>query len=360
MIYLRQQLSQGHRLPECDRCWKKESHGRKSTRIITNDSMTDNQWSQGGLTWFDSYFKNKSDYTADILVAADIKTSNLCNFACVMCVPEDSSQLYNLWQKHQDRSHVLRWQSGHRDNVWQDIKSVFQLRDNMDLLDWIMQQTSLRHLKILGGEPLIDQRLMSALAALPDHRKKHISVSIVTNGSQSLASAAKKLQGFKHLQFTVSLDGIGQYQEYVRRNSVWQQIETNILDFLRYDLDRTSMTAHHVLQAFSWWSLPDLVTWCDRQSVPLTMTHIDEPAYLSIKSLPQPLLDQISERFDFPLPDMIDQDSTAAEVLQDSTDTNAMQQFYHYLDWLDSTGHTPWAKIFPELAALDPRSVDQN
>ena len=100
-IRLKKDLHQGTKAKSCEKCWLAEDNGRISLRQKLNGVLTKNA-STVNKTWIDSYFKRKDNFKSEDVLMADVKIGNTCNFACVMCVPEDSSMIYNEWQKKLD------------------------------------------------------------------------------------------------------------------------------------------------------------------------------------------------------------------------------------------------------------------
>jgi hypothetical protein len=284
--YLRQNLSQGVRLPECRRCWQKEDSGHHSLRNIVNNTVTKNA-SDLQQTWLAAYFKNKQDWQSDLLISADIKISNLCNFACAMCNPMDSSQIYAIWKKNTEHACVqsrLSTDPGYLDRA----RAIFVDNSNRHLLRDILRQRP-KFLKILGGEPLLDQETRQILGALPADRARKTNLLFVTNGSQDLVKAKQQFSHFQSVSFVLSLEGIGWVQDYIRRGSNWDQISRNIENFVSvYGTD--CIYVHHTLQALTVQTIKDLMQWCWQHGIPMGFGLLDTPDYMSLSSVPSHIL----------------------------------------------------------------------
>lgn len=338
--YLRQNLNQGIKLPECWQCWNKESVSMQSLRQIINDTVTNNQGSQLNQTWIDAYFQRKNNFDFDQLVSTDIKVSNLCNFSCAMCNPNDSSQIYAIWQKNQ--FHPIVKQTLNKNPTYlNDIKKRIVASD-YDYLDQILD-TVPKHVKILGGEPLIDKVLLERLIELPQSKKSKISLLFVTNGSVNLTEFSKKLIGYKQVNYVVSLDGVESVLEYIRRGSNWNQIQENILE---WNAHNRSVDVNFTLQCFNVWHVPEFYKWCKAHNLKFTVGLVEDPEYLSLKTIPDKLRKKIYKKYR--LSDMLKSDIDAFIQIIKRTpyDKKIVPVTEEFLKWYDPENY--WKTVLPE------------
>jgi len=279
--YLRKNLSEGVQLKECDHCWQKEKHGIKSVRQDTNNSVTNNQGAALDNTWVKLFVDRNLDYQGYQIVTADIKLSNVCNFSCAMCSPHNSSKLYDKWQSNLDNKFVQE-SLLQQPTLLKDIALIYQSQRGYRHLKDILSHP-LKHLKVLGGEPTLDKELFRILQQVPVAKKSNIHVMLVTNGSQDLVTAANKLQGYKSVSFTVSLEGIGQIQDYVRNGSNWTEIEQNILNAKKHGI-LVDITC--TVQAMNALNLHELLAWCYDNQISIALGLLNYPDYLALSVLP--------------------------------------------------------------------------
>lgn len=339
--YLRHNLNQGIQLPECRRCWQQESLSQKSLRQTINNTVTNNQGQNLDKTWIHSYFKQKNNFEFDYLVSADIKVSNLCNFSCAMCKPEDSSQIYSIWKKNQTHK-IVRTFLNTEPEYLDDIKKRFSN------LDYSYLESTLdlcpKHVKLLGGEPLIDKVLLEILVGLDPLKQSKISLLFVTNGSVDLTEFAKLLPGYKQINYVVSLDGVGVVQDYIRRGSNWKLIEQNIL---KWNAKNRPVDIAFTLQCFNAMGFPDLYKWCQEHNMKFNMHMVESPEYLSIRSIPPALRDKIFAKYQSIgyWNDLEIQNFTQA-INNQPYDPELKSTLNQFVDWYDPLGH--WKNIFPE------------
>ena len=354
-VYLRENLTQGKQLSECNRCWFAEDHGQLSLRQIINNTLTGNQGSNLDQTWMKSYFKNKTDFKQDLLISADVKLTNLCNFACAMCSPENSTQIYVKW--YNDKQHpIVQAHLENRPNYFSEIKSVFVDKNNHELLEQILDKKP-KYIKLLGGEPLLDTVALDMLAALPDAYKKQTELQFITNGSVSLEQTRIKLGNFKKIFFTVSLEGIGAVQDWVRRGSNWSAIERNLLDYTAQH-SKHGVSIHHTVQCLTVYHLSNLLRWADQNKIPVTVGMLDYPRYLGLDAMPKDLLLATVDRLNN-MPDLTLNSCNDAEVVESISNKKLAQmvlasapnelftsRLKNFVDWYDPTQH--WKTVVPE------------
>lgn len=339
--YLRQNLNNGIQLPECRRCWQKESLSQQSLRQTINNTVTNNQGQNLDKTWIHSYFKQKNNFEFDYLASADIKVSNLCNFSCAMCNPEDSSQIYSIWKKNQSHK-IVKTFLNTRPEYLNDIKKRFS---NLDY-EYLEATLDLcpKHVKLLGGEPLIDKGLLERLVRLDPLKQSKISLLFVTNGSVDLTEFSNLLSGYKQVNFVVSLEGVGATQDYLRRGSNWDQIEKNIL---KWNANHRPVDIAFTLQCFNAMHLPELYKWCHDYGMKFTIGMVESPEYLSIKSIPPRLREKIFSKYQ-------SIDHWSGLEIQNFTQLLTGQSYdpalkttlTQFVNWYDLSSH--WKDIFPE------------
>jgi hypothetical protein len=351
--YLRQNLTKGIKLKECANCWKAEQHNEISLRTIANNTLTGNRANDLDSSWVASYLAKKIDYSYDFLLSADVKLTNVCNFACGMCSPVDSTQLYNKWNQNQQHPWVQA-QTKHAVHYFKEIRETFIEKNNHQLLIEILEKRP-RYLKLLGGEPLLDKVALQLLADYP--YKSQCELQFITNGSVDLVSIRQALGNYKKVFFTVSLEGTGAVQDWMRQGSDWNFIEQNLLSYI--DCYTTSeLSIHHTMQNLTVRHLPDLIAWSNKHNIPITLGFLDYPECLQVSNMPVELANDVVKIFES-LPDQsvnagpyVDQVRTVSisgltSLLKSlSFDSKNIADIKVFLDWHDPNGN--WCKVFPE------------
>ena len=206
---LRQSFLNDEKHESCASCWKAEESNLQSMR--------------------DHYFHrhplNIEELTIDKslpLEHMEIKTSNLCNFACRMCTPASSIELHREAITHPELA------SYYRTGDMVHAKEMSQ--ENWDEL--LAKCSTLSTLFITGGEPMLIKRNYELLDYLIENGyAKNISVTCFTNCSVYNPIFLEKLSKFKWKRLMLSIDATGPIAEYQRYGTDWKTVRSNILKF---------------------------------------------------------------------------------------------------------------------------------
>jgi len=141
----------------------------------------------------------------------DIFPSNTCNLKCVMCNPKFSSSIAAEYKK-------LGW-----------INSIYNFDETDLVVQTIKSLPNLQHIHIAGGEFFYGKhclRILDAIkiAGIPN-------VEFITNGTVYNDDHISVLKGFANLSLRFSIDGTGDYYNFIRYPAHWQQVRDNILKF---------------------------------------------------------------------------------------------------------------------------------
>ena len=355
IIELKTQMSEGKRPSVCRGCWVDEDNGVKSLRQSLNSVLTEGD---DRNTWIDSYFKHKKDYTSDLLLMADVNMGNTCNYECVMCDPGDSSLIYADWFKRKD-SEFVKERTNNNPDYFNIVKfDGFKNLKYKEYIDSAIKNNKhLRYLKLLGGEPMLDNNLIDMLANLDDKIKKNLKLTFVTNGSVDILSVLNKIGTFNHIHISVSLEGVDRVQEFARARSNWNIVSNNILNALNQGID---ITVHHSFQTATVLGFADLLNWCKQHSIKLSCGIVEDPDYLSIKALPVILKNNIIELLTQNRNRINDINNIADNELSYENlilkikniefDPVLHKKFFEYINWYQVNKSIPKLEtIFPEL-----------
>jgi len=355
--YLRQSLGSGVPVAECQSCWAREKHNIFSLRQVTNNTVTHNQGHKIEKTWIKSLVNKSKDYRDYKIVSADIKLSNTCNFSCVMCEPTASSRIYSKWKSQQSLFFVqekLKRNPGY----FSDITATFQSQRGYQHLQDIIQSGCM-YLKLLGGEPLLDQTLFQILTNVPEDRKKNLSLHFVTNGSYNLIEATQRLSNYKEITFTVSLEGINDMQDYARNGSDWSFIETNILNAINLGIQ---IKVSHTLQALTILHLDQLMAWCKQHDISLFFTLLTEPLFLGLAVLPDHIKNKVLQKLqtvqNISINDVENTDTNVQLdlrklLISNCFDSELHKKFMDYIHWYERDSNLKLQNICPEFYQLD-------
>ena len=158
-----------------------------------------------------------------------ISLSTDCNMTCMYCSPEWSTS----WQKdiRKNGAHELIGFKLDKDNfsdLWAKIKQKSRSTDSRFfdlLLKEIKLADGLESISILGGEPLLNNRLEEVIDVLGDKKIK-ITTGLGVSHSR-LSNLLKKIKN-KKIQFVVSGETTGKFFELIRYGTKWEDFKERV------------------------------------------------------------------------------------------------------------------------------------
>ena len=229
-----------------------------------------------------------------------------CNLDCHMCNHDSSTMRIDMMNKHNVYSEKM---FGSMERTQKKIK---QVEDNLNKIDRksVVEQIKelvpyLNSIKIIGGEPLIMKKYFDFLnEILKTGHAEHITVKFQTNLTKLGEGDHKFLKfvpHFKQTSFTASIDGVGKTAEYVRRRSIWSEIEDNI-DLLASEKykGKAYVDVNSVVTCFSVLRFDEVIKYCSEnpgiRSAGWLM--IERPKSLRVNNLPKKLKEQLIPRYE--------------------------------------------------------------
>lgn len=200
---LRNKMIAGEMLPDhCDDCYKIESTGGESGRI--HDT----------ILWATKLGLNSLDDLKTITspVYHEVRASNRCNLMCRTCTPHESNLI--------DREYrVLNIDAGRTP------PRSYPGFEKVNL-------SSLRTLYVAGGEPSIMPEVHDFLEKCIAEGTTDFEFSINTNAAKITDKFLKLCSHFSKLNFSVSLDGVGLVNDYIRWPSKFDEVVKNTHRFI--------------------------------------------------------------------------------------------------------------------------------
>ena len=229
----------------CGVCWGKENLGPNSRRQMMNNAFPD-VYNEilAATSPADIQLKNPK--------FIHINFGNTCNLKCIMCSPGFSSSLSTEYQLNKDKYNKLNI------NWDQDISSYkhkwYQSPEFLTFKDQLFTQ-DVEEVLLTGGEPMMIPESLELLESMKTPEK--IQLNITTNGSYLNSRWIESFKKFKKVKISVSLEGIGEHNNYLRYGSDWNVIENNIRNLMLIDTVAVSVTT--VIQHSSAYSFIDLL-----------------------------------------------------------------------------------------------------
>lgn len=261
---LRQTLDSGERHPGCKRCWALEDGGMSSLR--THPHL-------------------KVDTSVPVLRSLDVAVGRVCNLKCRSC----------------DAIASTAWEAEDRLN---GIENDLPELDIADIPDSVL--VNLVHLKVTGGEPFLNPRfavLMDRMAALGS--AQHCTMALHTNST--IIPKPEYLRGirqFKKVLISLSVDGVGERNDYIRSGAHWDKMQTVISRWNELGVemgDRFHFAISCTFSSLNVIYLEEMIQWMKElrlkfpafADIRLHRALVTTPAHLRLWDLPEPLKQQI-------------------------------------------------------------------
>jgi len=187
---IRNSMLEGARIENCTGCYSVEDSGGISAR----QSQT--------IDWSRKLdLSSVKDLKFNKPIMYDVFPNNTCNLMCRMCIPE-YSVLIQREQNDLNDYPVTNW-------------------DYIDLED-------AQVVYVAGGEPTAMLDFQKFLDRCEQENRLDLEIRINTNANKISERLFEKLDKFKNIVFTVSIDGYASANDYSRWLSSWENISKNI------------------------------------------------------------------------------------------------------------------------------------
>ena len=177
----------------------------------------------------------------------DIRPGNICNLKCRMCGPKFSSQ----WEAeiNNNPNIGLDWLMYENKNS-EDFQDFMNYSANQNLIE----------IKILGGEPTIDENVILFLENMITTREKLPRLRFTTNATNLNKRFQKIMSCFDSVHIVFSIDAVGREFDYIRTNAKWTKVKNNIKTIFEKDL-ASHCDFNTVLMPYNIFSIIPLLEW---------------------------------------------------------------------------------------------------
>jgi MoaA/NifB/PqqE/SkfB family radical SAM enzyme/SAM-dependent methyltransferase len=275
LVQVRAAMARGEKPAACSTCWKQEAKGALSRRLFINPAYpavggglaVDKLADEGAATGY--RLERKPDWFI-------FELGNVCNLKCRSCNAASSSRVAA------DRVQVA-W-SGEAPAVGRNGTPWFKQIDKLaEMIAGAGHETAM--LSLIGGEPfLIEQTWLLLEELVARGVAPSIYVGLLTNGQQRSARIESLAPSFRGFSVSVSIDGYGKLNDYLRHGSNW----LNLVDTLAWlrTIPNVSVAILPTLQNCNALDMPALLRFVDAQDLPLGYNVLNWPPRLRPANLP--------------------------------------------------------------------------
>jgi organic radical activating enzyme len=242
----RQQMLKGERPEGCSYCWKMEDTGEMSDRHYRSGEP----WAMQDFT---AIKQNPMDerWTPRYV---EVNFNNACNLKCSYCSPQFST----TWGKEVDRYGQYPTTPPHNaPEHFQGRKRPIPNREDNPYVTafwkwWPTLYKNLKHFRMTGGEPMMDNNTYKVFEYVIDHPKEDLHLNVTSNMcppnnklKNKYFDIVKKIcieEKVEHFMQFVSVDAWGKKAEYIRNGLNFNYMMDNVDEFLDRIPVRNSVT----------------------------------------------------------------------------------------------------------------------
>ena len=281
MKKLRKEFKRGEKPSGCSTCWTDEENGYTSKRLNYIDihrNILD--------------FDNLPEYPLDY----QLILTNACNLKCRSCSSSHSTgwltEVNKMTEGDKNELHQRDYEMPHGQSG--DQESVFL----KDIDTW---GANVKRMEVVGGEPFytnVWEKVWDRL--IEKGYSKNIDLTMSTNGTIFKEKLLHKLaKNFKTVGIALSIDGIGDMFEYLRKNGDWNKVKDNLIMF--YNFHKIANYSNIYLNytfTISWINvitLPEMTTWVRKNTPGFKIWYnlVHAPSFMSLWNIPTGLKKEI-------------------------------------------------------------------
>lgn len=251
MKSLRDKMSQDVYVEGCRECYKAEEFNSQSFRQLVINKQ-------------DEYGITNLDPSSPELKYIDLSISNTCNNKCRMCNPGLSTSWYNDAKK-----------------LGIDIPKGIIRNKFIEDTDF----SKLKFIKLLGGEPLMEQKTIKKILKQCD--LSQLSIQLITNATVLPdAELASMLQKVKRFEVKLSIDAYGKLNDFLRSGSKWEETDKNIKWFKSFVKKKNWVSIHSVASIYNINKIDELVEYAKMNDIIQEYVPLDDVDWMQPKHLP--------------------------------------------------------------------------
>lgn len=318
---LRAELLEGKKPSRCNACWIAEQNGGDSMRTSTRGIFPRLHY---GLNY------NTSKHCIRTL---DIETGNVCNLKCRICNSGSSSQ----WVKENGMNEPIRLPNTIKDKsstLWK------QLYNNLDTLEYIT---------LHGGEPFLDQSHWDILDYFIDNGRTDIAIHYNTNGTVYSMPLLSKLEKFDNLEFSFSIDNLGEKFNYERHGSNWDNVHNNLIAFSKLDREKFKLNFHTTVSIFNILDLEKVQEFATQLEFGVNFNLLFNPEYFNLLNIPVNKRLEVIGKLSASENEQI---RGFANYLQTNQYNNKKQEFWQNIKMIDAKRSESFEDTYPDVTSI--------
>lgn len=254
---------------QCHRCYETERSGGQSKRLYENKKFG---WSE------DMAIVNKDgSLTNSPIRFVELRLGNTCNLACVTCNSISSSKWIADEKKLEKK---LQWFDSY------PVETLKWYEDENFYVELSEQLHNVEKIYINGGEPLLVKQhkvLLKRLIAMDV--AKNIELEYSTNLTITDPEIMKLWNEFKFVLVQVSIDAVGELNDWIRYGSKFESIQSNLEWFVANKSSNAHLLGCQTISALNATCISEMEEFLSQYGITSTINPVYNPSYFSAKVL---------------------------------------------------------------------------
>lgn len=330
---MRQQFAQDQVPTPCIKCLDEETAGKSSLRQrmrewfpnAYTDLILSGQWQQGPQ-----------------LIST--KVSNVCNLACRTCGGYDSNSYHREGLHYTEKYGTV--------NIFGNPGNRFVARlapRHTDYSGFAEIDSNITKLEFYGGEPLLNLTHLDFLEHLvATRRSQDITIFYSTNCTQPINPRHQRLwDKFKKIEFSLSIDHIGDKFHYLRYPGIWSEVETNVNALLNLKNQISAEVTHVVSPCctlLNAYYIDEVIDWAQSTVGAYYINMVANPAYLAVHAAPDHVKSSMLEH--------IKSSEVQGFIQVQPHNVRAWREFIIWTKRQDLYRQQNFAEVFPEFYSI--------
>jgi organic radical activating enzyme len=344
MKNVRNKMTAGEKLKECNRCYEHEEKGLESSRQWANKEFA-NRWARtsGG--------KEMEVYDP---VNLELRLGNVCNLKCAGCWSVSSDQLYNERKLITSQEQLPEWLSSQWNHELESVERFdwnwFETEEFEYFIDSVVP--GLKRLYLTGGEPTLINMNRVILDKLIKAGNNECYVCWTTNLTNWPPEFYDKLDFFDASEVQMSIDGFEMSNTYMRYPTNWKAVEKNFEKAQQLP-EKCILKVYFVYQAWNIFDVKKVIRWIEqnqRRRVDFAPIYLESPDWIHSCIWPPHVKEEVCEELQFET----NYKNATQSIINYTMNTDKyskerMNKMVYYISILDKYRKHKFKDIFPEL-----------
>jgi hypothetical protein len=317
---MRKEMMNGESPKICQKCYKYDQGGVKSKRVESN-------------TKFEQYIKeclpNTNPDGSLINVNyryIELRLGTVCNLKCITCNPFSS----NRWNQDLE---VLKDTEFEKDYFTIDIKTEWY-RDHNFYDELYSKSKGLKEIWINGGEPtLIKEHTYFLEKFINDGTSKDVDLHYSLNCTQFPDKFIEIWKNFNKVRIQLSIDDLGERNEYIRFPSDWNIIYDSFQKILKYK-NEFDLEVCQTISSLNVMNIDNFKKFTLDNDIMVSHNFVHYPSHLQVNLIPDEYKKKLLDNIQYLRIDEVERLKIELFKPRDEEDVN---KFYHFVSLLDLT-----------------------